>query len=95
MNMKNDGIHVTDWGHCGFLGSDVLRENDGEKKKSHFTLRFENNQPPDSVSIAISKKPGQLLVNNGPIPLTDVQYENGILTIKLRRPGPNSISFAH
>jgi hypothetical protein len=95
MNAKADAAVVTDWGHCAFHGGEITRETEGEKRRVNCTARFENLEPPDSVEFLLPKKPQQFQVNDGPVPLTDSNFSDGVLTLKLRRPGLNTVTIQY
>ncbi len=81
--------YVSDWGRCAFLGGEGRREADTKRRRVE--LRFENRIPPDVVEITISRRPFQVQINDGPVPLTDLKYADGKLTLRLRRPGTNTV----
>src|SRR5205085_1198437 len=80
--------YVADWGRCAFLGAQINRD----KKHASISLQFDNKYAPDVVQIVLPRKPEQLQINSGPVPLTEWRYENELLKLRLRRSGANNIS---
>ncbi|MBX7244540.1 MAG: hypothetical protein K1X53_03520 [Candidatus Sumerlaeaceae bacterium] len=88
MNLPTQA-HVSDWGRCAFLGADLGR---GADKKLQIELKVDNKYPPDMVEIVLPRKPASTSINDGPLPLTDIQFEAQTLRVKVRRPGLNKIT---
>ncbi|PKO19572.1 hypothetical protein CVU37_02480 [candidate division BRC1 bacterium HGW-BRC1-1] len=89
MNLRYDGL-VTDWGRCGFLGAEVMRDT-AESRRRRIEAHFDNRFAPDTVEFQLPRRAGQVQINDGPVPLTDLKYENGRLQLRLRRPGLNKV----
>jgi hypothetical protein len=87
LNSRNPVV-VTDWGRCAFLGARI--ESDEGRRK--IEMRFDNKYPPDTVELTLPRKPATVELNGGPVPLTDTRFENGRQWLRLRRPGPNSVT---
>ena len=89
MNLRYDGL-VTDWGRCGFLGAEVMRDSE-EGRRRRIEARFDNRFAPDTVEFQLPRRASQVQINDGPVPLTDLKYEDGQLQLRLRRPGVNKV----
>lgn len=87
LNTKTQA-YVADWGRCAFLGAQINHD----KKHTSLAFQFDNKYAPDVVQVAIPRKPDQLQINNGPVPLTEWRHENGILRLRLRKPGINNVT---
>ena len=95
MNAKSEDAYLTDWGRCAFLGGEMVRENEGEKRRTRCTMHFEAREVPDSIEIVLPRKAQQFLINDGPVPLTDSRMETDALTLKLRRAGTNTVMLVY
>ena len=91
MNVKAEGPYVADWGRCAFLGGELQRESDGDKRRTRCVLRLDNREAPDFVDFVLPKKAAQFQINDGPVPLTDSSVQGDKLRLKLRRLGLNTI----
>lgn len=91
INKKADGVVVTEWDTAAFLGGKI--EQTANEDRRSVTVRV-SNAPGNTVTVAIRlpRKPHRFDINGGPVPLTDSQYENGELRLKVRRPGENVIT---
>lgn len=87
MNQKASS-YVVDWGKCAFLGGEITHD----KKRRKLTAMFDNKYAPEMVEFQMPHQPSQVQINDGPVPLTDSNYENQKLRVKLRRPGINTIT---
>ncbi len=91
INKKADGVVVTDWDKSAFLGGKI-EATENEDRRS-VTVRVDNKGGElSTVSIKLPRKPHRFDINGGPVPLTDSQYDNGELKLKVRRPGENVIT---
>ncbi len=48
--------------------------------------------PPETVTLSLPRHPTKVTINDGPVPLTDSRFADGQLTLKLRRPGMNTVT---
>jgi hypothetical protein len=87
LNHRNP-VLVTDWGRCAFLGARI----DSEGKRRKVELRLDNKYPPDAIEMTLPRNPASVELNGGPVPLTDTRFENGRQWLRLRRPGPNTVT---
>ena len=88
---KSDDVMVMDWGRGQFVGAAIERTASDKRRK--LTVRIQNRDAePNVVSIRLPGRPHRFSINNGPVPLTDSQFENGELKLKVRRQGENVIT---
>lgn len=91
LTKRGDGVVVTDWGRAAYRGG-KLEETDNDDRRK-LTLWLDNGSTgTNTVKIKFPRKPWRFEINGGPVPLTDSQYVDGELNLKLRRPGENVIS---
>lgn len=91
MHSKTESAYVSDWGRCAFLGGEMVKDSEGDKRRVRCIMRFDNREAPNAVEIVLPKKPQNFQINDGPVPLTDSQLEGNELRLKLRRPGLNTV----
>lgn len=90
---KADGVMVTEWENAAF-GGGRIEPLDSEEHDGRFKLTLNVDNPENSantIQIRLPRRPHQFDINGGPVPLTDSQFEDGTLSLKVRRPGNNTI----
>jgi|GEM_PF-3171906 len=85
----NTQIWVADWGKCAFLGGNIVRL---ERNRIRVEVQVDNRYPPDTVVVVLPRKPRRIEINDGPVAIPDVKYENGRLSVRLQKPGQNLLS---
>lgn len=91
LTRRADGIVVTEWERAVFLGGKVEPTDNDDRRK--LTLYLDNGTTgTNRVSVKLPRRPFKFEINGGPVPLTDGQFEDGELKLRLRRPGENVIT---
>lgn len=89
---RSGGVAITEWDKAKILNASVAHDIErGGDKRRVLSLTVDNNEGSNTLSIRFPRKPSSFQINNGPVPLTDSKFEDGILKLRLRRPGENSV----
>lgn len=92
LSRRSGGVAILGWDKARFLGGSVSPDTErGGDKRRVLTLAVDNMEGTNTVSIKLPRRPSTFQINNGPVPLTDSRFEDGVLKLRLRRPGENTI----